>query len=58
MRYLIVLTLILAACSSKYDDCIDKEKEEYRASHPNASFALINSKQKDFELNCSKYKGK
>ena len=59
MRTIIMVTLLaLVGCSNKFDDCIDKEKEEYRASHPNASYSLVNSKQRDFELNCSKYKGK
>lgn len=52
------MVLLLSACSSKYDDCIEKEKEAYRASHPGASYGLLQSKQKDFELSCSKYKGK
>lgn len=57
MRY-ILMVLLLAGCSSKFDDCVEREKEDYRKSHPNASFGLINSKYKDFELNCSKFKGK
>lgn len=57
MRYVMVLFL-LAGCSNKYDDCIEQEKEAYRASHPGASYGLIQSRQKDFELSCSKFKGK
>jgi len=54
MRYLILL-LLLAGCSSKYDECIDQERESYRSRNPNASHALINSKQRDFEMMCSSY---
>ena len=57
MRYLILL-LLVAGCSNKYDECIDQEKESYRSRNPKASHALINSKQRDFEMMCSQYKGK
>ena len=57
MRYLLVL-LLVTGCSNKFDDCVEQQKEEYRASHPGASYALINSRQLDFELSCSKFKGK
>ena len=55
MRYLLVV-LLLAGCSNKYDECIEQQKAEYRSSHPGASYGLIQSRQKDFELSCSKFK--
>ena len=58
MKYMIVLLLAVVGCSNKYDECVEKEKESYRSTHPNASFALMASKQKDFEIACSKFKGK
>ena len=57
MRFMIVL-LLVAGCGSKYDECLDREKESYRSRNPKASHALINSKQRDFEMMCSQYKGK
>ena len=57
MKYLILL-LLVAGCSNKYDECLDQEKQAYREKNPKASHALINSKQSDFEMMCSQYKGK
>ena len=57
MRYMIVL-LLVAGCSNKYDECIEKEKESYRSTHPKASYGQIMSKQSEFEMMCSQYKGK
>ena len=53
-----VLLILAAGCSSKYDACIEKQKEEYRASNPNASYALVQKKQAEFEMMCSNLKGK
>ena len=58
MRYLTAIFVLLSGCSSKYDACIEQQKEEFRQRNPKASFALINSKQAEFELMCSKFKGK
>jgi hypothetical protein len=57
MRYLIVLFLIVG-CSSKYDDCVEQQKESYRQQNPGASYGLINSKYRDFQAACSNLKGK
>jgi hypothetical protein len=57
MRYLMVF-LLAAGCSNKYDECIEREKADYRQRNPRASYALIQSRQADFELMCSKFKGK
>lgn len=59
MRYfIIVFILAVAGCTNKYDECIEKQKTEFRQQNPKASFALINSKQSEFEMMCSKFKGK
>ena len=58
MRYLIMVFILLAGCSSKYDECIEQQKSEFRQRNPKASFALMNSKQAEFEMMCSKFKGK
>lgn len=57
MKYFIILFLV-AGCSSKYDECIEQQKAEYRERNPKASYALIQSRQFDFEMSCSKFKGK
>ena len=59
MRYFAMLVaVVLVGCANKYDDCVDQQKEEFRQKHPGASFALITSKQRDFEMMCSNLKGK
>jgi hypothetical protein len=50
--------LILSGCSSKYDECVAKEREEYRKRNPNASHSLMSRKQQEFEMMCSSLKGK
>ena len=57
MRYILIV-FVLAGCSSKYDECIEQQKAEYRQRNPKASYGLIQSRQQDFELMCSKFKGK
>ena len=58
MRYFVLVFVLLAGCTSKFDECVEKEKEDFRQRNPKASFALINSKQFEFEMSCSKFKGK
>lgn len=59
MRYLIiVLLLAMMGCTNKYDECIEQQKAEYRQRNPKASYALIQSRQFDFEMSCSKFRGK
>lgn len=57
MRYMIVF-LLLAGCSSKYDECLENERSEYRKRNPNASHAMMGRKQQEFEMMCSSLKGK
>lgn len=54
----IPIAVLIAGCSNKYDECIEKEKQQYRTSNPNASYGQVQSKQADFELMCSKFKNK
>ena len=59
MQYFIMVFLLaVTGCTSKYDACVEQQKDEYRQRNPKASFALINSKQAEFEMMCSKFKGK
>ena len=50
--------IFVLGCSSKYDACIEKQKEDFRASNPNASYALVQKKQAEFEMMCSSLKNK
>lgn len=50
--------LILSGCSSKFDACVEKEREEYRQRNPKASYGQITAKQAEFEMLCSSYKNK
>ena len=54
--YLTLLGAILTGCSNKYDECMEKEKAEYRERNPKASYSQITARQKDFELSCSRLK--
>jgi hypothetical protein len=56
--YLVLMFLILSGCSSKYDECVSKEREAYRQRNPNASHAMMGRKQQEFEMMCSSLKGK
>jgi hypothetical protein len=56
--YLMLMFLILSGCTSKYDECLEKERTEYRNRNPNASHSLMSRKQQEFEMMCSSLKGK
>jgi hypothetical protein len=56
--YLVLMFLILSGCTSKYDECVAKEREAYRQRNPNASHSLMSRKQQEFEMMCSSLKGK
>jgi hypothetical protein len=58
MKYFILLSIFLVACSNQYDQCIETEKVNYRKRNPNASYGQLMSKQSEFEMMCSSYKGK
>jgi hypothetical protein len=52
------LVLLLTGCTSQYDTCMETQKADYRARNPKASYGQIQSKQFEFEMMCSQYKGK
>jgi hypothetical protein len=56
--YLVLVVLVLTGCTSQYDACVEKEREEYRQRNPKASHAAISRKQQEFEMMCSSLKGK
>jgi hypothetical protein len=58
VKYFILSLVFLSACSSQYDQCIDQEKDNYRKRNPGASYGQLMSKQGEFEMMCSSYKGK
>ena len=56
---LFILTLVLiTGCSNKFDECVAKEKESYRSRNPGASYGQVQTKQDEFEMLCSSFKGK
>lgn len=59
MKILFLSTiLILTGCSNKYDECLEKQKSEYRERNPKASYGQVQSKQAEFEMMCSSFKPK
>lgn len=58
MKGVILFAVLLAGCTSQYDLCIERQKEEYRQRNPKASYGQIQSKQAEFEMMCSSLKGK
>jgi hypothetical protein len=56
--YLILMFMILTGCTSKYDECLEKEREAFRQRNPNASHSMMSRKQQEFEMMCSSLKGK
>lgn len=56
---LLILTLVsITGCSNKFDECVAKEKESYRSRNPGASYGQVQTKQDEFEMLCSSFKGK
>jgi len=52
------LVVTLAACTSQFDECVEKQKSEYRERTPSASYGQVQSKQAEFEMMCSSLKSK
>jgi PBP1b-binding outer membrane lipoprotein LpoB len=50
--------ILLTGCSNPYEECIEKQKAEYRQRNPKASYGQLQSKQAEFEMMCSSYKSK
>lgn len=55
---LIATLVLLTGCSNKFDECVAKEKESYRSRNPGASYGQVQTKQEEFEMLCSSFKGK
>jgi hypothetical protein len=49
---------LMTGCSNKFDECVAKEKESYRSRNPGASYGQVQTKQDEFEMLCSSFKGK
>jgi hypothetical protein len=59
MKYLtIFFILALSACGSKFDSCIDEQREMYRLKNPNAPHSQITSQYQRFQMVCSEFKDK
>lgn len=55
---IITTALLISGCTSQHEECIEREKQQYRSQNPSASYGQVQSRQADFELMCSKFKGK
>lgn len=55
---MLLFVTFLVGCSSEYDLCIERQKEEYRQRNPKASYGQVQTKQAEFEMMCSSFKGK
>ena len=55
---LILMLALMTGCSNKFDECVAKEKESYRSRNPSASYGQVQTKQDEFEMLCSSFKGK
>ena len=55
---LILMLALMTGCSYKFDECVAKEKESYRSRNPGASYGQVQTKQDEFEMLCSSFKGK
>lgn len=51
----VIVMIMLVACSNAYEDCLDQERAEYRVKNPRASVGEVLSRQRDFEVMCSKF---
>lgn len=56
--FLFALLPTLTGCTSKFDECVEKQKADYRARTSNASYGQVQSKQAEFEMMCSSLKEK
>ena len=57
MRYLPII-ILLSACSSQFDACLDQQREAYRAKNPTAKHSQVSAQYQRFEQSCSEFKGK
>jgi hypothetical protein len=55
---MILMLALMTGCSNKFDECVAKEKESYRSRNPGASSGQVQTKQDEFEMLCSSFKGK
>lgn len=52
----LAIMVLIVACSNAYENCVEGQKAEYRASNPRASYGQIIDQQRNFDLMCSRYK--
>lgn len=52
----LAILILLVSCSNAYENCVEDQKAEYRASHPQATYGQVINQQRNFELMCSRYK--
>lgn len=54
----LLVLMSLAGCTSKYEECLEQQRKEYRERNPKASYGQVAAKQAEFETMCSSLKGK
>jgi len=57
VRYLPII-ILLSACGSQFDACVDQQREAYRAKHPDAKHSELTAQYLRFQQSCSEFKGK
>ncbi len=52
----ILLELFLSGCGDKFEECIQKQQEDYRQLHPEASYSQVSRLRGSYEAMCSTFK--
>jgi hypothetical protein len=53
-----LIVIGLTGCGNQFEECIQKQQEEYRVSHPNAAYSEASRQRSSFEAMCSSLKDK
>lgn len=51
-----ILSLSIAGCGNKFEECIQNQQEDYRRLHPEASYSEVSRLRSSFETTCSSFK--
>ena len=52
----ILLELSLSGCGDKFEECVQKQQEDYRRLHPDASYSQVSRLRGSYEAMCSTFK--
>ena len=56
MKFIVLFTLLLAACSNPVEECVAKKQESWRKSNPNADYAKSSTANEKFRKECQNVK--